>query len=100
MPRASQNGSWTSSLRRIQAEQGLPQLVEQEPKRPLGLTVKWMVFRGPADVRFDPLHAQPRDGKATTTAYFSEPGEYSLRASAEDGLLTTFGDVSVKVTKR
>ena len=78
----------------------LPQLAKQGPKRPLGLTVTWMVFRGPADVRFDPVYAQPRDGQATTTAYFSEPGEYSLRASAEDGLLTTHRDVSVKVTGR
>ena len=78
----------------------LPWLAEPSPKRPLGLTVKWFVFRGPANVRFDPAYAQPMDGKTTTTAHFSEPGEYVLRGRAEDGYLATDRDVSVKVTKR
>jgi hypothetical protein len=62
--------------------------------------VRWFVFRGPADVVFDPAYAKPEDGKATTTARFSVAGEYVLRASADDGLLETCGDVIVKVTGR
>ena len=77
----------------------LPWLSEEAGRRGDGLTVKWIVFRGPADVRFNPFYAKPVDGTATTTATFSEPGEYTLRAAAQDGLLTTWRDVVVTVTK-
>ena len=36
-------------------------------------------------------------GKATTTAIFSQPGTYELRAYADDGVLTTPVDVVVTV---
>ena len=74
----------------------LPWLNKGE-KRPLGLTVRWMVYRGPADARFEPAWAQPVDGKTTTMATFPVAGDYVLRAAAEDGLLTTYRDVKVKV---
>jgi hypothetical protein len=83
-----------------EAPANLPWLSEGGARRPNGLTVKWFVFRGPADVLFDPAYAKPEAGKATTTARFSVPGEYVLRASAEDGLLETCQDVSVRVTGR
>jgi hypothetical protein len=51
-------------------------------------------------VLFEPAYAQPADGKTTTNASFTVPGEYVLRASADDGLLTTYRDVTVKVTGR
>src|SRR5262245_25938574 len=76
----------------------LPWLNKGE-KRPLGLTVRWMVYRGPADVRFEPAYAQPADGKATTTARFLVPGDYVLRAAAEDGFLTTYRDVRLTVSR-
>ncbi len=78
----------------------VPWLEGQQAKRPDGLTVNWIVFRGPAGVRFDPAYARPTDGKTTTTATFAEPGEYVLRGAAQDGFLTTYQDVSVTVTKR
>jgi hypothetical protein len=77
----------------------LPWLSEEGARRGDGLSVKWIVFRGPGDVRFEPAYAKPADGKATTTARFAEPGEYVLRAAALDGLLTTYRDVTVNVTK-
>jgi hypothetical protein len=50
------------------------------------VTVSWSTFRGPGVVTF----SNPRppvdktDGKATTTATFSAPGDYVLRAQAND----------------
>lgn len=64
-----------------------------------GVTVRWMVFRGPADATFSPSAAKPADGKTTTMATFTVPGEYVLRAAAHDGLLTTYRDVTISVTK-
>jgi hypothetical protein len=50
------------------------------------VTVKWSKYRGPGDVVF--ADAQPKvdksDGRATTTATFTAPGEYILRAQAND----------------
>jgi hypothetical protein len=50
-------------------------------------TLQWHKHRGPGDVKFS--DARPKadfaaDGKATTTATFSAPGEYVLRAQAND----------------
>jgi hypothetical protein len=83
-----------------EAPANLPWLSEGGARRPDGLTVRWFVFRGPAEVLFDPAFAKPEAGNATTTARFSVPGEYVLRASADDGLLETYKDVSVRVTGR
>jgi hypothetical protein len=83
----------------VKSPANLPHLTDEgEGRRPDGLTVKWIVLRGPADVRFDPAHARPENGKTSTMARFSKPGEYVLRAGAQDGLLTTYQDVSVRVT--
>lgn len=78
----------------------LPWLGDDEGRRGGdGLTVKWMVFRGPAEVEFAPAYAKPEGGKATTTARFTAPGEYVLRSAAQDGLLTTYRDVTITVSK-
>jgi hypothetical protein len=58
------------------------------PKRrgePVGMTVLWAKYRGPGDVRFSSTSAKLENGKATTTASFSEPGEYILQAVVDDG---------------
>jgi hypothetical protein len=83
-----------------EAPANLPWLSEGGARRPDGLTVKWFVFRGPADVLFEPAFARPEAGKAATTARFSVPGEYVLRASADDGLLESYRDLLVRVTER
>src|SRR5579871_3326833 len=51
-------------------------------RRRFGLSVTWLEYRGPAKVTFnytDPITVQ--DGKAVTTARFTEPGTYVLRKS-------------------
>ena len=70
----------------------------QRPKPPQGLSVLWMVYRGPAAVAFDPEgYAKVADGKADVKATFTRPGTYTLRAFASDGLLRTPADVTVRV---
>ena len=51
------------------------------------LTFTWAVHRGPGDVKFEsikPAIDKAAEGKATTTATFSAPGDYILRAQAND----------------
>jgi hypothetical protein len=57
-------------------------------RAPFGMTVEWAKYRGPANgtVTFSPPGITKLvDGKATTTASFSEPGDYVLLATVEDG---------------
>jgi hypothetical protein len=68
--------------------------------RPQGPSVSWIVWRGPADARFSPRFAEPKDGRAVTTATFTQPGEYVLRAIATDTLKTSSQDVKVWCNKR
>jgi hypothetical protein len=80
--------------------------------RGVRLGVTWVLYRGgPGMVTFNPMRvpvvsvgppsvapaAGPLSGKATTTATFSQPGTYQLRAYADDGVLTTAVDVVVTV---
>ena len=80
--------------------------------RGVRLGVTWVLYRGgPGTVTFHPMRvpvvnvgspsvaaaAGPLSGKATTTAIFSQPGTYELRAYADDGVLTTPLDVVVTV---
>ena len=66
--------------------------------RPLGMVVTWIVWRGPADVAFDPRYAQPKDGRSQTRATFSVPGEYVLRATADDSAATAYTHTTIKVS--
>ena len=69
----------------------------QQP-RVRGLRVSWIVWRGPAGVSFEPAPTVAvEDGQATVTAAFTAPGDYVLRATANDNLLTTEHDVAVTV---
>ena len=70
------------------------------PPRPRinGLSVTWLVHRGPAGVAFEPAVIPVKDGKALATATFTAPGEYVLRARASDTLRSTVRDVKVTVT--
>ena len=51
------------------------------------VTVLWSKHQGPGDVAFSPTNQMPvSDGvEATTTATFSEPGDYMLRLQAYEG---------------
>lgn len=66
--------------------------------KPMGLVVSWIVWRGPANVAFTPHYAPNMDGKTETRATFSVPGEYVLRATADDGMAVTRARTTVKVT--
>jgi len=50
------------------------------------VSLGWSVFRGPGAVTFENPRPRvdPADGKASTTAAFSVPGEYILRLQAND----------------
>lgn len=65
--------------------------------RPLGLSVSWIVWRGPAAAAFSPQLVEPKDTKAVTTATFSAPGEYVLRARVTDTFKAMTEDVKVTV---
>ena len=63
-----------------------------------GLRVSWIVWRGPAGVTFEPSSTVAvEDGQAVVTAAFTVPGDYVLRATANDNLLATEHDVSITV---
>jgi hypothetical protein len=53
--------------------------------QPVGMTVLWAKFRGPGDVVFAEPQAKLANGTATTTATFTEPGDYILQAVVDDG---------------
>ena len=64
---------------------------------PDGLSVSYIVWRGPAGVVFDPPFAPVEDGNATTAATFSQPGDYVLQARAYDGGKSTYDFINVTV---
>lgn len=61
-----------------------PELSPIQMKQP-PISMSWSKYRGVGEVTF--ANARPtieKDGKATTTATFSQPGEYVLRAQVND----------------
>jgi hypothetical protein len=67
-------------------DDGLPKAPRNAtPGSPIGLRVVWSKYRGPGKVAFSNDSAQVKDGKAVTTATFSEPGVYWVLALADDG---------------
>ncbi len=63
-----------------------------------GLRVSWIVWRGPGAVTFAPASTVAvEDGQAAVTATFTIPGDYVLRATANDDRLTAEHDVTVTV---
>jgi hypothetical protein len=80
-------------------------LVRPRPGPPAN--VVWSKFRGPGSVAFDKAvpTVDEKDGKATTLATFSVPGEYLLRAQSNDasgdgggGFQCCWTNVHVRVT--
>ena len=79
---------------------GIPSIIPQSMLRGPGLGVKWILYRGPGPVRFDPVQTKPvfeTSLTSTTTVKFSVPGNYRLRAIASDGSLETSYDFDVVV---
>jgi len=67
---------------------------------PIGLSVRWIFYRGPVGVTLSPgtvSSGYQKPVTSVTTASFKVPGVYVLRAVASDGSLTTFHDVTVTV---
>ena len=63
-----------------------------------GLAVTWLHYRGPGAVKFEPrVQEVGEDGRAVTTARFSEPGTYVLQAIADDTVFMTPASVTVTV---
>lgn len=65
-----------------------------------GLRIRWIQYRGPGKVTFDPDNAPAVYGKPvdlTTKVSFSAPGTYLLRAIASDGQLESIHEVTVTV---
>lgn len=69
------------------------------PQAPQGLVVNWIVWRGPAAVTFEAPTVTVKEGKAVAMALFTKPGNYVLRARANDGELTDEKEVSVTVSE-
>jgi hypothetical protein len=70
------------------------------PRPDVGLSVTWVHYRGAGTVTFSPASPPITAGRATTTATFSRPGSYVLRAYADDSVLTATTDVTVVVSDR
>jgi hypothetical protein len=73
---------------------------DSQPRRPRGVEIKWIQYRGPGKVTFDPaasavIYGQPVS--LTSKVTFGAPGAYVLRATAYDGQLYTSRDVTVTV---
>lgn len=74
---------------------------DSTPPRPRGVQIKWIQYRGPGKVKFDPdsssiVHGEPV--ALSSKVSFSMPGTYVLRATAFDGQLYSIRDVTVNVT--
>jgi hypothetical protein len=97
----------TATLTATAQDDGRPQPRPGRNADAPALTVRWIQYRSPGPVSFDPPEiifrrpAQPSDyGKpvtATTKASFKIPGTYVLRAIASDGSLEAAHDFTVEV---
>ena len=74
-------GAGSTTLALSATDDGLPKRRGES----VGLTVMWAKYRGPGTVQFSSPAAKLAGGKATTSASFSEPGEYILQAVVDDG---------------
>ena len=64
------------------------------------MRIRWILYRGPGKVQFDPDLSPYVYGKPLTSetqVSFSVPGDYRIRAIATDGALFSTYDVDVKV---
>src|SRR3954465_4960904 len=71
----------TATLNVSATDDGLP----KRRGEPVGMTVLWAKYRGPGDVTFSDREQKLTGGRASTTATFTEPGDYILHAVIDDG---------------
>jgi len=73
---------------------------DSQPRRPRGVQIKWIQYRGPGKVTFAPNASAVIYGESvtlTSKVNFSAPGLYVLRAIADDGQLYTTREISITV---
>ena len=97
----------TATLRVTVTDDGLPKLRRGDRTADgqvrggvEGVRVRWILYRGPGKVQFDPNVSPPVYGKpvtAETKVSFSAPGNYRIRAIASDSALFSSVDIDVKV---
>jgi hypothetical protein len=91
----------TLTLTATATDDGRPKPVSADGGPPVGVRVRWLLYRGPATVRFDPdIMPQRVYGKPAilaTKVKFPVPGTYRLRALASDGELFSTHDVDITV---
>lgn len=79
-------------------ETGKSQTDRATPRPPIGLSVSWIQYRGPAKATFEKVGAiSVTGGEAITHVTFSVPGTYVLRATATDGALSVPSDIQIAV---
>jgi len=74
---------------------------DAQPRRPRGVDIKWIQYRGPGKVLFTPSASKIVYGEPvtlTSKVTFSAPGTYVVRAIANDGQLFTTREITVMVT--
>jgi hypothetical protein len=92
-PRAPIQRSQTADATRIQQQTNSSATAQRR-----GLAVTWMQLRGPGKITFGASGATPvADGKVTTSAQFPLAGTYVVRATANDGALSTKSDLTINV---
>jgi hypothetical protein len=73
---------------------------DSQPRRPRGVQIKWVQYRGPGKVVFKPQTSEVVYGEPVTLASqvtFTAPGTYVLRAVADDSQLFTTHEVTITV---
>jgi hypothetical protein len=105
-PRAAPGGTDPATLKGgAPSPVNVPELQKNEffigmrPGPPQGLSLSWIVWRGPGGVTFEPAgYVAVKSGTpVAVTATFTTPGDYLLRARAHDGMLSTLAQVAVTV---
>ncbi len=91
----------TATLTATATDDGLPKPGPGDRGgRVQGVQIRWIHYRGPGKVQFDPEVSPAVYGKPLTTqtkVSFSLPGTYRIRAIATDGAAFSTFDVDVKV---
>ena len=92
----------TLTLTATASDDGLPKPPpDTTGRRQQGVRIRWIVYRAPGPVRFDPdimsgrVYGKPATLETKVT--FSRPGAYWLRAIASDGQLFSTYDVNINV---
>jgi hypothetical protein len=88
-----------ATLTATATDDGIPG-TEVGGRRPPGVQIRWILYRGPGKVQFDPDLSPVVFGKPVTSetkVSFSRPGAYRLRAIATDGWSFSTYDVDVQV---